>query len=191
MSDGVNRNMGGEFATSRRGGVAEDFDFIIAKAQAGFPVSAIARMVARPVSEVGQLVAGASVVAAAPRPRPQPVEAPAPEPRQWRVWREDARVKGPRPLPPFARQLVASVAAKHDLSVEDLVGLSRKKPISRARQEAFYILHTAGRGYSKPQIASWFSGRDHSTVFHGIAAHAERLAADPDFQAWKKLGAAA
>lgn len=170
MSETASAARGGEFATSRRGGVSEDCDFIRRKAFEGVPVSAIARMVARPVSDVRAI---ACTVAA-------PIERPAPKvtkrPRVvLSLWRGLMAV----PDAPTGRKTMAQVAApvcaEHGVSLEDVIGPMRFRVITRARQAVMYALVQEKR-WSLPQIGKFLGDRDHTTVLHGYRAHAKRIA---------------
>lgn len=177
MSETASAARGGEFATSRRGGIAEDYDFIMRKALAGVPASAIARMVARSVDEVRQVIA---LNAQAIEPRASAFVPPArkkpAKPLPWRQWKPRSRVSNKRPLPPFARSIVEQVAARYEYTLEDVIGRRKFGNLPDVRNEAYHALYKAGRGYSYPLIASWFDGRDHSTVHSGVRKHSEILA---------------
>lgn len=68
-------------------------------------------------------------------------------------------------IPPRqSTQIVFDTARKHEISVDTLIGQSRKPKIIAARQEACYLLREAG--YSYPQIARFIGNRDHTTVRH-------------------------
>lgn len=71
---------------------------------------------------------------------------------------------------------------KDDLCAPDALG-TRAKPLARARQEAFWqayqVRYSDGRQrFSLPTIGRFFGGRDHTTVLHGIRAHAKRMLED-------------
>lgn len=71
-----------------------------------------------------------------------------------------------------ARTIVREVAKKHGLAPAHLRGISRRAIIVRGRQEAYYRLYTECPDLSMPQIGRYLGGRDHTTVLHGIRAHA-------------------
>jgi hypothetical protein len=76
MAANANTSKGGEHATARRGGIAEDAAFIMAKANAGVPESAIARMGGRTVADV-RVLTRAPVLQAVKRhvvTAPEPVQ---------------------------------------------------------------------------------------------------------------------
>lgn len=74
---------------------------------------------------------------------------------------------------PHAEAIVAEVAAKTGVTVEQLKSDDRHKHIARPRQAAYYALYETGR-YSLPTIGEYFGGRDHTTVLYGIRAHEAR-----------------
>lgn len=82
----------------------------------------------------------------------------------------------PEPEPPPAepervplsdtQRIIAEVAARHELTYEQLTGTSKKNPVVNARQEAMWELRTQ-HGKSFAFIARFFN-RDHTTVLHGV-----------------------
>jgi len=74
-----------------------------------------------------------------------------------------------------ANAILHRVARKHDVTVSDIRGSSRRPHLVRARQEAAYEIRTQ-RKLSLPQIATLLGGRDHTTVLYGIKRHAALLA---------------
>jgi chromosomal replication initiation ATPase DnaA len=69
-----------------------------------------------------------------------------------------------------ARQM----ARKHGISVEEMIGESRKQKFVRARQE---LCHTLSKkhGWSLPSIGSRLNNRDHTTILHAIRRHQKIL----------------
>lgn len=66
----------------------------------------------------------------------------------------------------FMRDIAREVAAKHLVPVKEMLGRSHKRPLVRARWEAYYrCRHEAHQ--SLGAIASLF-GRDHTTVWYGL-----------------------
>lgn len=63
------------------------------------------------------------------------------------------------------RQIVETVAQFYDVSIEDLVGASRKKEIVRPRQIAMYLMREEIKS-SFPAIGNELGGRDHTTAMH-------------------------
>ena len=79
---------------------------------------------------------------------------------------------------PTAKRIVSTVAERHSLSVNDLIGPSRLAWIVQARQEAVWELRQVVTETGKPKfslshIGSMF-GRDHTTVFHACKRHEQR-----------------
>ena len=70
-------------------------------------------------------------------------------------------------------EVFAEVAKRHGLTVADLVGPSRLRQFAWPRQEAFYLAKMQ-TGASFPEIGR-FARRDHTTVIHGVKAHAARI----------------
>jgi chromosomal replication initiation ATPase DnaA len=68
--------------------------------------------------------------------------------------------------------IIKEVAKKHNLTVDQMMQRSRKRPVAWARQEAFDRLYLETKA-SLPTIAFLF-GMDHTTVLHGIWAHRKR-----------------
>lgn len=68
--------------------------------------------------------------------------------------------------------ILADVAIEHGIDVRVLKGVSRTKHVAHARQQAMAEMRATGL-FSLPQIGA-FLGRDHSTVLHGVRAHAKR-----------------
>lgn len=170
----VNAVMGdaqaGHYATSRRGGVAEDAEFIAQKVAEGLPVSQIARMVRRNVEDV-RMVAEAVVRASTVDYETLPRAFRKPEPKV--NFKPMYRVPQMMSAPDWAHQVIRKVAHENNLFPDELFGASRKQRVSHPRQQAFYELYITGR-CSLPQIGSWFS-KDHTTVLHGVRAHCERV----------------
>jgi chromosomal replication initiator protein len=61
--------------------------------------------------------------------------------------------------------IMRETAAAYDVTVEDLIGPSRRRPLVVARQVAMY-LHRELTDLSLPRIGEIFGGRDHTTVLH-------------------------
>lgn len=197
MSDTAHSARGGEFATSPRARVAENYDYICAKLSAGVPIQHIARMTGCSMADV-QSLASVPPFDAMERPPAPSRNARAPnglkairvradhkeKPRteQWRVIRA-ARL---RPMPTRVRAVVQAIANRRGVLMSDLLGGRALKGLSAARNEVFHTLYLTGQ-YSMPLIGSYIGGRDHTTVLNGIRNHAATIA--PDLAAWNALGA--
>lgn len=107
------------------------------------------------------------------------------------IWRGDTLVSCP-PRTSGASGTVGrdalSVALSDTLSrhpgvtVAEVMGKSRLRPIVRARQEVMWLLREARWAdgtprYSLSGIAGALGVVDHTTVLHGVRVHAKRLAA--------------
>lgn len=78
-----------------------------------------------------------------------------------------------------ARQIVLAVAAAHGMSVAQLTdNTTRRHAVTCPRQMAYYLARVM-TSLSYHQIAKAAGGFDHTTIMHGIAATARRMAADP------------
>lgn len=75
-----------------------------------------------------------------------------------------------------AKEILAQVAHRRGLTVEEMLSASRKQPLAHARQEAMWEIRQR-TNLSLPQIASRLKLKSHTTVWHGILAHEGRLAA--------------
>ena len=72
-----------------------------------------------------------------------------------------------------ARRIMAEVAEKWGLTAAEMIGVDRKPRFAHARQEAMYRLRSDTQR-SMCHIGRMLGGRDHSSVDHGIRAHADR-----------------
>jgi chromosomal replication initiator protein len=64
-----------------------------------------------------------------------------------------------------AKEILQATAELFDLSVEEICGPSRRRPLVAARQTAMYLFREL-TDYSFPAIAREFGDRDHTTVMH-------------------------
>lgn len=70
------------------------------------------------------------------------------------------------------QRVLAEVAAKHGITVGDLIGRSNRVPVRQARQEA--MAQMVATGLSNSATARRL-GRDPSTVWWGVRAHEARV----------------
>lgn len=63
------------------------------------------------------------------------------------------------------KQILEATAKAYNLSVEEICGASRRRPLVAARQTAMYLFREL-TDYSYPAIAREFGDRDHTTVMH-------------------------
>lgn len=112
----------------------------------------------------------ASAIRAAAKSKAKPYIAPVQQQVSDGTPITPAERKPPRSL---VLALIREVAEKHGLTVAKITGNERTPRISHPRQEAFYRLRVDLR-MSRPEIGNIFGGKDHTTVLHGIRAHAKR-----------------
>lgn len=77
-----------------------------------------------------------------------------------------------------ARAVLEAVAEVFEVTVDQVVGRTRHREVIPARQAAMALCREL-TDLSFPAIAAIF-GRDHTTVVHGVAATARRVAASSD-----------
>src|SRR3989440_19754 len=63
--------------------------------------------------------------------------------------------------------ILVETAKMFGWTVEDLCGKSRRRPLVTARQIGMYVMREL-TGFSYPQIAKEFGGRDHTTVMYAV-----------------------
>jgi hypothetical protein len=74
--------------------------------------------------------------------------------------------------------VIRETAAKHRISVADLIGQSRERRYVRPRQEAMYRVFTECPHISYPESGRRMGGRDHTTVLNGVKRHCARIGID-------------
>lgn len=79
----------------------------------------------------------------------------------------------PRPITP--KLILEATAEMFGLSVEDLRGKSRSRPLVTARQIAMYVLREM-TDFSYPAIGREFGDRDHTTVMHAVTKISKLMA---------------
>jgi chromosomal replication initiation ATPase DnaA len=82
------------------------------------------------------------------------------------------------PLNPL-RALLRETAEDHGLEPETLLSKSRCHPIAHPRQDFMWRARQMKRAdgthrFSSPRIAAFLGLSDHTTVLHGVKAHAKR-----------------
>jgi len=75
------------------------------------------------------------------------------------------------------RTIQSQVAQHYGLTIAELVGPKRHRPLVYHRKLAMYLARVL-TGASYPAIARAFKGRDHTTVMWAVKAVEKRLAAD-------------
>lgn len=68
-----------------------------------------------------------------------------------------------------AANIVKAIATKHNLTVAEVMGNSRRRHIVNARQEAMAAIYTEFPMWSLPTIGRFFD-RDHTTVLYSVKA---------------------
>ena len=84
-------------------------------------------------------------------------------------------VMAPTPRRITGMEALTEFSVKCGRTVAELVGESRARSIAWPRQAAFAYVRERCPHLSLPRIGALFGGRDHTTVLHGIRAHAKRL----------------
>lgn len=79
--------------------------------------------------------------------------------------------------------ILAAVAEFYGLSVEEVRGAKRLRPLVRARHVAMYLIRDLLDNYSYPMIAKIFDGRNHTTVISGVEKIREQIATDGELLA--------
>ena len=78
-----------------------------------------------------------------------------------------------------AELIMQTVSDYYGLTLNDLIGPTRKREITVPRQIAMYLTREM-TGMSLPQIGSVFGGRDHTTVMHSCKTVEAGAAGDPN-----------
>jgi hypothetical protein len=163
----------GSWASRRGDPDGTDAAFVIDRL-GRFPLSAIARMCGRSQAFV-ETIAGI----VEPPEVPRAVVPAIPKVRthygRCKIWRKS--------LPPLARAAVQAVAERNGVTYASLVAPSWHRgtvQLCHIRQEAYFDCYEirgddGERRYSLPLIGTWFGGRDHTAVLHGLRSYAARL----------------
>ncbi|MDQ6837618.1 MAG: chromosomal replication initiation protein DnaA, partial [Actinomycetota bacterium] len=65
------------------------------------------------------------------------------------------------------RMILDTTAEMFGMTIEDLTGKSRSRPLVTARQISMYVFRQM-TDFSYPAIGREFGGRDHTTVIHAV-----------------------
>ena len=65
------------------------------------------------------------------------------------------------------QSVIEAIAAKYSMTLDRLVGPSRRAEVVRARDELIWRLHNH-LGLNVTEIGRWLNGRDHSTIIHSL-----------------------
>jgi chromosomal replication initiator protein len=76
--------------------------------------------------------------------------------------------------------VLSVVADFYGLSVEEVRGSKRLRPLVHARHVAMYLIRDLLNNYSYPMIARIFDGRNHTTVISGVEKIREQLTSSPE-----------
>ena len=76
-------------------------------------------------------------------------------------------------------EVTASVSEAFGIPVADIRGYSRERRFVEARHCAF-VLARQETSLSLPDIGRYFSGRDHTSVAHGLRAWGDKTTRNPD-----------
>lgn len=79
--------------------------------------------------------------------------------------------------------ILSVVSEFYGLSVEDVRGSKRLRPLVHARHVAMYLIRDLLDNYSYPMIARIFDGRNHTTVISGVEKIREQLAVNAELLA--------
>lgn len=165
---------GGEFATSRRGLSDQDVRFVLDRYARGVGRQNIANMARLSTEDVDRIIKAdndAREIFGRPR-RKLPIRRPPPKGshahRRPLVQPRDAH-KNP------VASLITEVAERYGLTYRDMVGLNNYRAVTIIRQCAYAEVKRV-HNLSLPRIGRAFGNRDHTSVLHGLRAHAARMA---------------
>lgn len=93
--------------------------------------------------------------------------------QKWETANPYAKLAAHRPK---WKTIQREVCEKHQITLSELIGPDRKRMFAWPRQEAMWRCRTE-TNMSHGEIGRRFGDRDHTTVIHGVRAHAKRTGA--------------
>lgn len=77
-----------------------------------------------------------------------------------------------RKAPPWVRDIVLEISAKHCVSPAAVITESRTHPVTKARWEIIHLIKAKKPMLSAPQMGRWL-GRNHTSILFALARYAE------------------
>ena len=83
------------------------------------------------------------------------------------------------PQPVTADVILKATSELFALSIDDIIGPRRQRPLVKARQVSMYVFRELTE-LSYPDIARVFGGRDHTTAIHAVQKMTKQMAEQPE-----------
>lgn len=77
--------------------------------------------------------------------------------------------------------ILSVVSEYYGISVEEIRGSKRLRPLVHARHTAMYLMRQLLPSYSFPMIAKIFDGRNHTTVISAVEKVKDQIVSNPDY----------
>jgi chromosomal replication initiator protein len=77
--------------------------------------------------------------------------------------------------------ILSVVSEYYGISVEEIRGSKRLRPLVHARHTAMYLMRQLLPNYSFPMIAKIFDGRNHTTVISAVEKVKDQIVSNPDY----------